>query len=170
MPHHLPRPTPRARPARYLAVAALGAVVQGLVLAAAVRARCPPVAATVLGIEMAILHNFAWHDRWTWGDRAHRDSYVRRLARYNVAVGSSSLGVGAAVTWLVVDGLGWSVFVANVLAVGAAALANYVASDRFVFTGRPPRVLETPHSRHLARTLDNVLGDGTGASEQGRSS
>jgi putative flippase GtrA len=27
------------------------------------------LAATVLAVEAAILHNFIWHERWTWVDR-----------------------------------------------------------------------------------------------------
>ncbi len=27
------------------------------------------LAATVVAVEIAILHNSFWHERWTWGDR-----------------------------------------------------------------------------------------------------
>jgi putative flippase GtrA len=121
------------RPLRYLAVATLGAAVQAVVVVTATIAGCSPVAATVIGIEAAILHNFAWHDRWTWGDRLRREPRAVRLLRYNTAMAGSSLAVGAAVTWLVVSGLGWGVLPANAVAVAVAALANYVASDRVLF-------------------------------------
>ena len=137
-----PSPAPissHARPARYAAVATLGAAVQALVVLAATAAGCSPVAATVLGIEAAILHNFAWHDRWTWADRPHLAPRAVRLARYNAAMAGSSLVVGAAVTWLVVAGLGWSVLPANAVAVAVAALANYVTSDRVLFKARPAK-------------------------------
>jgi putative flippase GtrA len=128
--HHRQR---RARQARYLTVATLGAGVQAAVVLAASAMGCTPVAATLLGIEAAILHNFAWHDRWTWGDRPRRETWTRRLARYNVLMAGSSLVVGAAVTWAVVTAFGWSVLPANAVAVGVAAAANYLASDRLVF-------------------------------------
>jgi putative flippase GtrA len=123
-----------ARPVRYLLVAALGAGLQAAVVLAATAAGCSPVAATVIGIEAAILHNFAWHDRWTWGDRKRCEPRVVRLVRYNAAMAGTSLLVGAGVTWLVVAGLGWGVLPANALAIAVAALANYVASDRVLFT------------------------------------
>jgi putative flippase GtrA len=126
----------RARSARYMAVATLGAAVQASVVLAASRAGCSPVAATILGIEAAILHNFAWHDCWTWRDRPRKEPRAIRLARYNLAMAGSSLVVGAVVTWLVVAGLGWSVLPANAAAVSVAALGNYLMSDRLVF----PRV------------------------------
>jgi putative flippase GtrA len=122
-----------ARPFRYLAVATLGAVVQAAVVVAMSVAGCSPVAATLVGIEAAILHNFAWHDRWTWGDRAREGPWTVRLARYNVLMAGSSLVLGAAVTWMVVAGLGWSVLPANAVAVCVAAAANYMGSDRLVF-------------------------------------
>src|SRR6188472_4148860 len=104
MPLPSPRPDVRAlaRPARYLVVATLGAGVQAAVVAIATTAGCAVVPATVLGIEAAIVHNFAWHDRWTWRDRPSHGAYLQRLIRYNAAMACSSLLVGALVTWVVV--------------------------------------------------------------------
>ena len=129
------------RSLRYLAVATLGAALQTAVVLAATAAGCSPVAATVVGIEAAILHNFAWHDRWTWGDRHRSEPRAVRLVRYNAAMAGSSLAIGAATTWMVVAGLGWGVLPANALAVGVAALVNYVASDRVLFKVRRRLVL-----------------------------
>jgi putative flippase GtrA len=122
------------RPARYLVVATLGAVIQGIVVTLAMCTGSPPVLATVVGIEAAILHNFAWHDRWTWRDRPRGESRVLRLARYNAAMAGGSLVVGGLVSWTVIQGLGGGILVANVAAVAAAACANYAASDRLIFT------------------------------------
>jgi putative flippase GtrA len=124
---------PGARQARYLTVATLGAAVQAAVVVGASAAGCTPVAATLLGIEAATLHNFAWHDQWTWNDRPRRGRWTMRLARYNLLMAGSSLVVGAAVTWAVVAGLGWGVLPANAVAVCVAAGANYLTSDRLVF-------------------------------------
>ena len=27
---------------------------------------------TAIAVEVAVLHNFVWHERWTWSDRAAR--------------------------------------------------------------------------------------------------
>ena len=35
--------------------------------------------ATALAVETALLHNFAWHECWTWNDR--RTSWADRLGR-----------------------------------------------------------------------------------------
>jgi putative flippase GtrA len=127
------------RPARYFVVATLGAAIQGLVVTIAVSTGSPPVLATVAGIEAAILHNFAWHDRWTWRDRPLLESRVLRLARYNAAMAGSSLLVGAIVSWVVIEALGGGLLVANGAAVAAGAVANYLASDRLIFRDRRAR-------------------------------
>jgi putative flippase GtrA len=124
------------RPLRYLAVATLGAGVQAIVVAAAAAAGMPPVTATLLGIEAAILHNFAWHDRWTWQDRPRREPRALRLARYNGAMATTSLALGGAVSWVVFEWAGGGLVIANVAAVAAGAIANYYASDRLIFRKR----------------------------------
>ncbi|HZA35631.1 MAG TPA: GtrA family protein, partial [Vicinamibacterales bacterium] len=43
-------------------VAVLGLLTAGAGLATA--------AATAIAVEAAVLHNFVWHERWTWRDRA----------------------------------------------------------------------------------------------------
>lgn len=47
-----------------------------------------PVIATILSAEVAVLNNFIWNDRWTFGDRSiqqpGRRSMVRRFLKFNV--------------------------------------------------------------------------------------
>ena len=128
------------RVSRYAVVATLGFVVQFATLAAWMALGLPPVAATVLAIEAAILHNFAWHDRWTWGDRelppnARR---LRRLAHYNATMAVTSIGAGIAAAVVLVEWMGRSVVEANLVAIAAATLLNYLASDLAIFRGRRP--------------------------------
>ena len=59
-----------SRGIRFISVGAGGFVVhaatlQGLVSLAGV----PYPLATALAVEASILHNFLWHERWTWADR-----------------------------------------------------------------------------------------------------
>ena len=47
--------------------------------------------ATGLGVEAAVVHNFLWHERFTWADRVHvtwRQSMLR-LLRFNFTTGAS---------------------------------------------------------------------------------
>ncbi len=48
------------------------------------------LAATALAVEAALLHNFFWHQHWTWSKRAERLTFHRmgiRLFRYHLSVG-----------------------------------------------------------------------------------
>ena len=49
--------------------------------------------ATALAVEAAVLHNFAWHEGWTWRDRAGMETHTRsgRLLRFHVTVGLVSI-------------------------------------------------------------------------------
>lgn len=94
--------------------------------------------ATALAVEAAVLHNFVWHERWTWSDRLRHErsslrSRLARLARFNLTTGVISIGGNLVLMRLLVGGLRLPVFVANVLAIAACSLVNFLVSDRFVF-------------------------------------
>lgn len=96
------------------------------------------VPATLAATEAAVLHNFIWHLRWTWADRpAGARGAGGRLVRFNLSNGGFSLVGGAAIMALLVDALGVHYLVANLVAVLAVAVVNFLASDRFVFTLPP---------------------------------
>ena len=58
--------------------------------------------ATALAVEAAVLHNFAWHQQWTWRDRPSRSisDTVVRLARFHLMNGAVSLAGNLALTTL----------------------------------------------------------------------
>ncbi len=91
--------------------------------------------ATALAVETAILHNFVWHERWTWGDRFSRprDGRWRRLARFNLVSGTVSITGNVLFTGLYATSLGLHYVAANVLAIASVSLVNFVANDRLVF-------------------------------------
>jgi putative flippase GtrA len=90
---------------------------------------------TALGVEMAILHNFIWHERWTWADRRLPFSgrVFRRLARFNLTSGLLSIGGTVLLTALLANAVGRGYLVANVLAIAGCSLLNFVAADHLVF-------------------------------------
>jgi putative flippase GtrA len=93
------------------------------------------VPATLVATEAAVLHNFLWHLGWTWADRpAGPRAVVGRLVRFNLSNGGFSLVGGAAIMALLVDALGVHYLLANLAAVLVVSIANFLASDRFVFT------------------------------------
>ena len=118
------------------AVGAIGVVIQLGVFAALVHLTALNyLAATVVAVEAAVLHNFVWHQRWTWRDRpasTARD-LTARLARFHLANGAVSL-VGNVVLMAALAGvLGLDPVVANVTAIAGCSLVNFAAGTTFVF-------------------------------------
>ena len=93
---------------------------------------------TVLAVEAAILHNFVWHERWTWVDQTIGNDAGRfgRLRRFHVANGAISLVGNLLLMWLFVGMFRISNIVANLCAITICSLVNFFASDRWVFRER----------------------------------
>jgi putative flippase GtrA len=92
------------------------------------------LAATALAVELTVLHNFVWHERWTWRDRpAAAGEHMHRLWRFHATNGVISLAGNLLVMRLLVGGLDMPPVPANLLSVLACALLNFAASDRLVF-------------------------------------
>jgi putative flippase GtrA len=90
--------------------------------------------AAFLAIELAILHNFCWHLRWTWADRpATPADLVRRLALFNLTNGAISIAGNLALMATLVELAKVHYLVAHLLSVGVCSWANFVVSDIVVF-------------------------------------
>ena len=91
--------------------------------------------ATAAAVEMALVHNFVWHERWTWSDHSALDraGMWQRLGRFHISSGVVSIAGNVIVTALIVSWMGVPLLLANVLAVGACTIPNFVAVDRLVF-------------------------------------
>jgi putative flippase GtrA len=95
--------------------------------------------ATVVGVEAAILHNFVWHERWTWVDRTKIKgaALTNRLMRFHLANGVISITGNLGLMWLLVSQLRLNYFAANILSIGTCSIANFWASERMVFRKNP---------------------------------
>jgi putative flippase GtrA len=90
--------------------------------------------ATLVSVELAVLHNFLWHQRWTWIDR-RTTSRLSRLLRFHTSNGLISMaGNALLMTWLV-GIVGLRPVPANTIAVVATSLVNFLLADRWVFSG-----------------------------------
>ena len=90
--------------------------------------------ATGLAVEAAVVHNFLWHERFTWRDRPGKDRWWR-LAKFNLSNGAISI-VGNLVVMRVLVDRGVNYLVANLVAIAGCSILNFVASDWFVFEER----------------------------------
>lgn len=95
--------------------------------------------ATLLAVEAAVLHNFIWHDRWTWPRTAPREGRWQRALRFHLATALVSVAGNVALMALFVGGFGWPVLAANAAAVLLLAIVNFRAADGWVFKASPGR-------------------------------
>ena len=91
--------------------------------------------ATALAVEAAVVHNFLWHQRMTWRDRATPllRHLLGRFLRFQAANGAISLVGNLLVMRLLVGALHLPVLWANLGAIAACGAVNFVVSDRLVF-------------------------------------
>ena len=91
--------------------------------------------AIAFAVEAAILHNFVWHERWTWRDRADdaREAVSARLVKFNMAAGLISIVGNVGFTALFVELIGAPVLAANVAAIVCLTMLNFLAADRLAF-------------------------------------
>ena len=120
---------------RFNTVSAAGFVVQLLTVALLTRwLALPDVAATGAAVAATVVHNFLWHWRWTWADRALAPAgLVATFLRFAAANGVVSLAGNVLIVAVVVHATGMDVVVANVVAVALCGLLNYQIGDRVVF-------------------------------------
>jgi len=96
--------------------------------------------ATALAVEIAVLHNFLWHERFTWVDRlaAHPVQSLVRLAKFNLSNGGVSIMGNLLLMRLLVGELHLNYVLANLVAVAVCSLVNFLLSDRLVFQREGP--------------------------------
>ncbi len=91
--------------------------------------------ATALAVEAAILHNFLWHEHWTWSQATQtaRPGVWGRLLRFNLTVGTVSILQNLFLMKLLVADLDLHYLLANLISVTTCSIVNYFFSDWFVF-------------------------------------
>ena len=91
--------------------------------------------ATAAAVELAVLNNFVWHQRWTWRDRpsATTGETLRRLVKFNITNGAVSITGNLVFMSLLVGRFGLPITGANVLSVAACSICNFFLADRIAF-------------------------------------
>ena len=92
---------------------------------------CSYLIATALAVETAVIHNFLWHERYTWADRS-RAGFTRFL-KFNLTTGLFSIGGNLVLMKLLVDPGHMNYLPANGIAITACSVVNFLVSDGFVF-------------------------------------
>jgi putative flippase GtrA len=120
------------------AVGALGFVVQlATLMLLAGWLRWGVMPATALAVETAVIHNFFWHEHWTWADRAVPGwrGACWRFVRFNLTNGGLSIVGNLVFMRIFLDSLPLNYLAANTLSIAACSILTFIASDRLVFKG-----------------------------------
>jgi len=91
--------------------------------------------ATGLAVETAVLHNFVWHERFTWKDRARGGARAAglRLLKFHAGNGAVSILGNLALMRLLVGAAHVNAYLASLLSIAACAVLNFAAGEWFVF-------------------------------------
>ena len=118
---------------KFNAVGAGGIVVQ-LALLALLKSglKLDYLIATALAVEAAVIHNYFWHERFTWLDRATGNSWIR-FAKFNLTTGVFSIVGNVLLMRALVGAAHMNYFLANILTIATCSIVNFLVSDRFVF-------------------------------------
>lgn len=88
--------------------------------------------ATALAVEAAVLHNFVWHEAFTWSDRRAKNR-LKRLLIFNFTTGTLSICSNLFAMKLLVGIWGVNYLPANLLSITVCSVLNFLISDRAVF-------------------------------------
>ncbi len=126
-----------ARLGKFNLVGLLGAALQLLLLYVLTKCfQMSAVAATPVAVEIVVLHNFAWHERFTWRDRQLKSLRQRaaRLWRFHAGNGLTSLLGNTALAYCLVERLKAPVVPSAMRAIVICSLINFFVADRWVYT------------------------------------
>jgi putative flippase GtrA len=106
----------------------------------------PSILAVTIAVEIAILHNFVWHEAWTWRGKPVEDR-GRRLLRFHLGNGFVSIVSNVVLTYLYKEVAGLPLIAANFAAILTAALLNFWVAHAWVFRALVFFALLAPHTK-----------------------
>lgn len=93
--------------------------------------------ATAFAVEAAVVHNFVWHEQFTWADRVQPSwrRSLERFGRFNLTTGAVSIVGNLALMRVMVGEGHLNYLLANAIAIALCSIANFLVSDGWVFEG-----------------------------------
>jgi putative flippase GtrA len=98
------------------------------------------LAATAIAVEAAVMHNFVWHEQFTWGDRTKSEGLqppwrcsLPRLVRFNLTNGAVSILGNLALMKVMVGQGHMNYLLANGIAITLCSVVNFLVSEEWVF-------------------------------------
>ncbi|MFZ0304128.1 MAG: GtrA family protein [Terracidiphilus sp.] len=102
-------------------------------------ARSHYLISTAAAIEITLLHNFAWHVRYTWRDRRDDSAWIVRLLRFHLSNGLVSFIGNVALMRVLVGHAHLPLLAANLIAIVSCSIVNFAWSDLWAFAPVRPR-------------------------------
>jgi putative flippase GtrA len=90
------------------------------------------VFATAVAVEIALLHNFVWHEVWTWKGSPLEYRW-RRLLQFHLTNGIVSMSANTLFTWVFAHYAGMPLLAANLAAIAMTGVLNFALADALVF-------------------------------------
>jgi len=118
-------------------VGGMGMVVQLAVLAAI--SRLAPghyLVASAVAVELAVLHNFVWHVRFTWRDRHNESLFLSQLVRFHLSNGLVSMLGNLLLMRILVREARMPLLVANGIAILCCSVVNFCLGNNWTFAVR----------------------------------
>lgn len=125
-------------------IGGLGILVQlGVLTILLRRFNMPYLWATGIAVECAVLHNFLWHQRWTWRDRPGISAaqIAGRLGRFHALNGLVSLAGNIAIVRVLTGEFHADPLASNIAAIMVCSMLNFAASELLVFRHIGPAAL-----------------------------
>jgi dolichol-phosphate mannosyltransferase len=135
---------------RFGLVGLMGAVVQLTLLSLLTKFGMIGIVATPVAVEIAILHNFIWHERFTWRDHGSISFRKRtaRLWRFHAANGLISLVGNTMLMHCLVTRFQVPTLPAAMGAIAFCSLANFFAANHWVYALRDRAVPVRLHTEN----------------------
>ncbi len=101
-------------------------------------AHFPAIPATAAAVEIVVLHNFLWHEKFTWRDRhpANPRQTFNRLWRFHLGNGLVSLAGNTALTYCLVERMKAPLLPSAIAAILVCSLTNFFLADRWVYADK----------------------------------
>ncbi|MEO8053345.1 MAG: GtrA family protein [Acidobacteriota bacterium] len=130
----------RRRFGRFSLVGFMGAALQLTLLSLlTTRLGVLNIVATPVAVEIAILHNFIWHERFTWSHRSPLNSrqITMRLWRFHAGNGLVSLAGNTILIYCLAEKLKLPALPAAMGAIAVCSVANFLLADLWVYRRVP---------------------------------
>ena len=122
-------------------VGAMGMVVQLAALALFNRLTAGRyLLASTAALELTLLHNFAWHLRYTWRDRRDGSALPVQLVRFHLSNGLVSMLGNLALMRILVHEARMPLLASNSIAILCCSIVNFCLGNNWAFPARAKEI------------------------------